>query len=381
MGKKIKKKDIKYILGIIAFTILLTYFVNNVSIVSNIGKVLYPFILGGGLAFVLNIPLNIIERKIINRKNKTYKTKFVRILSIIISIMLIILIIVAINYLFIPDLINSIDTLIQKVPDTIENVKNIVLDLTKEYPQIKDTIQSNISENQQDISNKLQGLLSNALSGSVNLISSFFSKTVDCIVAIVFAFYILINKEQLLKQLRKIVIAYFSKPKGKEIFRVLEISNNTFNNFVTGQCKEAVILGVLCCIGMLILRIPYAKTIGLITMITALIPIIGAWFSGIFGFLLIVTVDPMKAIVFAIFIIILQQLEGNFIYPKVVGNVIQLPSMWVLVAITIGGKLCGIAGILLGVPILSIIYTIFTQEVNTRIKAKHTKKVDSIDSI
>lgn len=147
MGKKIKKKDIKYILGIIAFTILLTYFVNNVSIVSNIGKVLYPFILGGGLAFVLNIPLNIIERKIINRKNKTYKTKFVRILSIIISIMLIILIIVAINYLFIPDLINSIDTLIQKVTDTIENVKNIVLDLAKEYPQIKDTIQSNISEN------------------------------------------------------------------------------------------------------------------------------------------------------------------------------------------------------------------------------------------
>lgn len=132
---------------------------------------------------------------------------------------------------------------------------------------------------------------------------------------------------------------------------------------------------------MLILRIPYEKTIGLITMITALIPIIGAWFSGIFGFLLIVTVDPMKAIVFAIFIIILQQLEGNFIYPKVVGNVIQLPSIWVLVAITIGGKLCGIAGILLGVPILSIIYTIFTQEVNTRIKAKHTKKVDSIDSI
>ena len=116
-------------------------------------------------------------------------------------------------------------------------------------------------------------------------------------------------------------------------------------------------------------------------MITALIPIIGAWFSGIFGFLLIVTVDPMKAIVFAIFIIILQQLEGNFIYPKVVGNVIQLPSMWVLVAITIGGKLCGITGILLGVPILSIIYTIFTQEVNTRIKAKYTKKVDSIDSI
>lgn len=192
MGKKIKKKDIKYILGIIAFTILLTYFVNNVSIVSNIGKVLYPFILGGGLAFVLNIPLNIIERKIINRKNKTYKTKFVRILSIIISIMLIILIIVAINYLFIPDLINSIDTLIQKVPDTIENVKNIGLDLAKEYPQITDTIQSNISENQQDISNKLQGLLSNALSGSVNLISSFFSKTVDCIVVIVFAFYILI---------------------------------------------------------------------------------------------------------------------------------------------------------------------------------------------
>ena len=156
-----------------------------------------------------------------------------------------------------------------------------------------------------------------------------------------------------------------------------EISNNSFYNFITAQCKEAVVLGTLCCIGMLILRLPYALIIGTITIATAIIPILGSWISGIIGFLLILTVDPIKALIFAIFIIVLQQTENNLIYPKVVGKVIKIPSMLILVAITIGGKLFGILGMLLGVPLISISYIVFKENTSQRIRtrSKHSKHI------
>ena len=343
-----KKEKFKWIFIIVILTVFISYIVNNFSIIEKIGAAIYPFILGGIFAFLLNIPLSFIEKKIFHSKGKK---KIIRAISILLSIVFVIIIIVLINYLIIPQLVEAINGMLENLPRTIENVKNI--------------------------NSTIQEIVKNTMSYIVESVKELFLKIADIIIAMVFACYLLGNKEKIYKQLKRVIILYTPRVKHKRIFNLLEISNNSFYNFITAQCKEAVVLGTLCCIGMLILRLPYALIIGTITMATAIIPILGAWISGIIGFLLILTVDPIKALIFAIFIIVLQQTENNLIYPKVVGKVIKIPSMLILVAITIGGKLFGILGMLLGVPLISISYIVFKENTSQRIRtrSKHSKHI------
>lgn len=367
---KEKNIKIKWVLGIIIFTILICQIINNFSIVDKSGKAIYPFILGGIFAFILNMPMNLIEKKLFHSKKYTKK---IRIFSIILSVIIVICIIVLINYLVIPQLVTAINTMLEKLPDTLESLRNILVDFTNSHEDISTTLTDKINENKDKINSTIQEMIKNGITNIADGIRNFFSRVVDIFIAFVFSFYLLGNKEKLQRTLKKVIVAYLSKSKQKKAFRYLEICNNSFYNFVTGQCKEAIILGTLCCLGMLILRIPYAFVIGAITMFTAFIPIVGAWISGIFGFLLIVTVSPIKAIIFVVFIIVLQQLENTFIYPKVVGKVIKIPSMLVLMAITIGGKLFGVIGIILGVPTVSILYIIFNENTEEKLKNKHKK--------
>ena len=201
--------------------------------------------------------------------------------------------------------------------------------------------------------------------------SNLFSSVVNFIISIVFAVYILANKEGLKLQAKKFIYARFDKEKADYILKVSRLARDSFRSFLTGQAKEAVILGSLCALGMFILGIPYAGPIGALTAITAFIPIVGAFISGFIGAVLIVAVEPIKALVFLIFIIVLQQLEGNLIYPHVVGKNIGLPSIWVLVAITIGGSLFGIMGMIIGLPVVSIIYAIISENTNKKLKEKN----------
>ena len=367
---KEKNIKIKWVLLIIIFTILICKIVNDFPIIDKIGRAIYPFILGGIFAFVLNIFVNLIEKRLFHLKK--YRKK-IRIFSIILSMIIVICIIVLINYLVIPQLGMAINTMVEKLPDTLESFRNLLVDFTNNYEDITTTVIDEVIENKDEISSTIQEIVKNGITTIADGIKNFLSKIIDIIIALVFSFYLLGNKEKLQRMLKKVIIAYFPKSKQKKTFRYLNICNNSFYNFITGQCKEAIILGTLCCLGMLILRIPYALVIGTITMFTAFIPIVGAWISGIFGFLLIVTVDPIKAIIFVIFIIVLQQLENTFIYPKVVGKVVKIPSMLVLVAITIGGRLFGIIGIILGVPTVSSLYIIFRENTNEKLKNKHNK--------
>ena len=200
------------------------------------------------------------------------------------------------------------------------------------------------------------------------------SSIVNAFISIIFAVYILANKEELKNQAKKFIYARINEEKADSIIKVSRLARDSFRNFITGQAKEAVILGSLCAIGMLILNIPYAGPIGALTAITAFIPIVGAFIGGFIGAVLIVAVNPIKALIFVIFIIVLQQVEGNLIYPHVVGKNMGLPSIWVLVAITIGGSLFGIMGMIVGLPVVSIIYAITQENTNKKLREKNLEQ-------
>ena len=359
-----KNKKIKWVIGIIIFTIILGYISNKATIFENLGKAITPFLIGSIFAFILNMLLNIIEKKVFRLKSYNKKARG---FSILLSIIIFILIIVLLNSLVIPQLIDAMNTMLEKLPNTVEYLKEIITNFSSDNEEIGKSIMDKISENQDTI----QEMIKNGISGIASGIKSIFSKVLDFIIAFVFAIYLLANKEKMQRNIKKIIIAYLSREKQKKAFKYLEICNNSFYNFITGQCKEAIILGTLCFLGMTILRIPYALVIGVVTMFTAFLPLIGAWISGIFGFLLIVTVNPIKAIIFVVFIIILQQLENALIYPKVVGRSIKIPSMLTLIAITFGGRLFGVVGVIFGVPIVSIIYIIFNENTSERLKNRN----------
>ena len=205
------------------------------------------------------------------------------------------------------------------------------------------------------------------LTSSISVITNVFSGIATFFIAIFFAMYILIDKEKLKEQTKKLIKAYLGEKRAEKIINVGRISNNIFRSFFTVQCLEATILGVLCILGMLILRIPYAVPIGVLVGVTALIPVVGCFIGIIIGAILILSINPVKVITFIIFVLILQQVEGNVIYPRVVGSSVGLPGMWVLVAVSVGGSLGGILGMLIGVPIASIIYTLVKKDVNKKL--------------
>ena len=240
-------------------------------------------------------------------------------------------------------------------------------------PEINNFIQ-NIQIDTEALKNGLMNISKGVLDVTINQVSGLVSGIVNFFIAIVFAVYILANKEGLKVQAKEFIYARIPEERADYILKVSRLARDSFRSFLTGQAKEAVILGVLCTLGMLILGIPYAGPVGALTALTAFIPIVGAFIGGFVGAVLIVAIDPIKALIFIIFIIVLQQIEGNLIYPHVVGKNIGLPSIWVLVAITIGGSLFGIMGMVIGLPILSIIYAIVTENTNKKLQEKGLKE-------
>ena len=391
---KLDKENTKQIMKIVIVAIILLVALMNIQPVWNVCKIflgiLSPFIWGLAIAFILNIFMTFYENKVFKSrkkesakiKEKNNKTKNIvrkkksgakRTLSIMLSILTIIAVISIILTLIIPQFIEVIRNLISNIPSYLENLKNYGIEITEKVPEINNYIQ-NIHIDTEALKNGIMNISKDVLSVTINQISGVFSGIVNFVIAIVFAVYILANKEDLKIQAKKFVYARFNKEKADFIVKVSRLSRDSFRNFLTGQAKEAVILGVLCAIGMLILQIPYAGPIGALTALTAFIPIVGAFIGGFIGAVLIVAVDPIKAIIFIIFIIILQQIEGNLIYPHIVGKNIGLPSIWVLVAITIGGSLFGIIGMIVGLPIVSIIYAITMENTNERLKEKGLEK-------
>ena len=396
---KLDKENTRQILKIVLIAIIVLMAFLNIHPLWNVFKVvlsiLSPFIWGIAIAFILNIFMTFYENKVfkIGQKNKINahasktikkveeksraqvkkKNKFERGFSIVLSIITIIAVVSLILVLIIPQFVEVIKNLIGNIPNYLEWLKAFAMDMTQQFPEANDFIQ-NITIDTEALRTGIMNLSKDVLDVTINQITGLISGIVNFFIAIIFAVYILANKEGLKLQSKKFIYARLNKEKADNLLKVCRLARDSFRSFLTGQAKEAVILGVLCMVGMFILGIPYAGPIGALTALTAFIPIVGAFIGGFIGAVLIVAVDPIKALIFIIFIIVLQQIEGNLIYPHVVGKNIGLPSIWVLVAITVGGSLFGIMGMIVGLPIVSIIYAIVSESTNKKLREKNLEE-------
>ena len=371
--EKYKKDIIKLILFTVIIIFAFIYIKTIGSFLAYLINIFMPFIIGIFIAFILNVLLNFVENKLFKKlNNKNYKTwsKLKRPVSVIITFIIIITIIVFILGLLIPQLQNTV-SLFTKNFDTY---KEQTIEILNNFGINSESI-NNYSTSINNLKNEITSYINNnrneIMQITIGVASSFLGSITSIIIGIVFAIYILLKKEDLSRQFKKILKAYLPEKYERRIEEIANLSNITFGNFISGQCLEALIIGLLCFIGMLILQIPYASTISVLVGFTALIPIFGAFIGTFIGAFLIFMVEPFKALIFIIFIIILQQLEGNIIYPKVVGKSVGLPSIWVMVAVTIGASIYGVLGMILSVPLCSILYSIIKTDVNLKIEEKN----------
>lgn len=326
-----------------------------------------PLVTGFIIAYVLNILMSFYERYYFRKSKSSFVKKSKRAVCLIAAILSLVGIVTLLINLVIPELVSCIQLLISDIPPAIEAllaneaiIEWMPKDIYSELAAID--WKSYISQFVQFLTSGLGSTVTTLVSA----VSSVFSRIVSWLLALIFAIYFLLGKEQFVGQCKRLMNSYIPKKAEQKINYVAAVLNDCFHRYIVGQCLEAVILGTLCIIGMLIFRFPYAAMIGTLIGFTALIPVAGAYIGAVVGFIMILTVSPIKAVLFIVFIVVLQQLEGNLIYPKVVGGSLGLPAVWVLAAVTIGGSLMGILGMLLGVPIAAAVYRMLREDVKRR---------------
>lgn len=364
------RKDIIIIISYIALVIFAL--VNFSKIIAFLGKVISifsPFLLGIILAFVLNVLNNFIEKNIFGKiKPSKIWNKIKRPLCITLSLILVFLTIFFVMNLLIPQLKNSASLF----TDTLPAYKEDIIGILNKFDVDESTV-NKVGEYLDNfgkvITDYIKGNSKDVITVTTEVATSVVNIISKGIITLVFAIYMIAQKETLSRQINKVMKAYLKPKTINKINTVGTLANKTFSNFVTGQCLEALIFGSLVFVGMLIFRFPYASTIGVLLGFTALIPIFGAFIGTAVGFILIMMVSPVKAILFVVFIIVLQQIEGNLIYPRVVGKSIGLPGMWVLLSVTVGGSIGGILGMLIATPLCSLLYALFTRMINDRLKS------------
>ena len=338
------------------------------DLLANVLRASSPILVGLIIAYVLNILMTFYERHYFKTlKTKSFIQKSQRPVCLIAAVITLVSIISIIIWLVIPELISSVKLIVADIPPAIEKLLN--------NEHIKNMLPENVVQElysinwKEHISNNAKALtkeISDAAGTVVSAVSSIGSGIITFVIGFIFAIYLLMSKEKLQNQCKRIMHSFLPNNINERIFHFADVLNESFHGYIVGQCTESIILGTLCIIGMLIFRFPYAVMIGTLIGFTALIPIAGAYIGAIIGAIIIFTVSPMKSLLFLIFLVILQQIEGNLIYPKVVGKSIGLPALIVLAAITVGGRLMGIGGMIIGVPIASALYTLLKEKVNTK---------------
>ena len=380
--------SIKKIRELIVFTALLVValwkFDVVLDVLKTIGQIIFPFILGGAIVFVINVPMSFLEKKIfenIKKENKAAR-KLARPVSLLLTIVLVVGVIALVMIGVIPQLTKTMGSLMINITDFIPQIKIWIRDFfhdNREIMKLVDQVQFKPDQAIRWGISLLGNGAGNMMNTTVSAVGSVVSGLATFFIAFSFACYVLFQKEKLHVQVRKVLFAFLPKQKADAFLKVCSLTYRTFANFLTGQCLEAVILGCMFVVTLSILRMPYALLIGVLIAFTALIPIFGAFIGCAVGSFLIFMVSPKQAIIFIIVFLVLQQIEGNLIYPHVVGESVGLPSIWVLAAVTIGGNLMGIVGMLVFIPLLSVVYTIFRKVVYQRLKKRHIKQVTATD--
>ena len=336
------------------------------NIFGTITNVLSPFLTGAVIAFILNVIINMLEKGVLKKVKKGKRA-----ISLISSLVIVFGFIVVLLFILIPQLKNAGMIFVDNLPEYHENIYELGrrMGLSNEHLSFLDLDTTKIIN---DATSFISKNSSNLISFSFGFASSILGAIANFFVGLVFALYILIDKENLCRQFKRLFNRILPKKKYERMLEIISLSNVTFTNFIKVQFIEACILGVLCFLVMLVCGLPYAATISVLVGFTALIPIFGAFIGGALGAFLIFMVSPIQSLIFIGLFLVLQQIEGNLIYPKVVGGKIGLPSIWVLVGVIAGGSLGGVFGMLFGVPVLSVIYTLLKEYVNTKKSLKET---------
>ena len=371
---KIDKSVLKKLFVLAAGCILFAWLVLDTARATTMFRTVWglfsPFVVGAGIAFVFNVPMRAIERQLADIR----KAGFRRVLSIVLTILCLVLIIMFVFELLIPQIRLTVESLSQTIPVFVEGLAAKLVVMLQDHPEMRAWIQETLNLESLDWSSILTealGFISNQMStvmgGAVSVIGSVTGAIINTVVSIAFAIYCLARKEILARQGRRLLYSLVSEKHADEVIRVLRLTNSTFSNFISGQCLEACILGCLFAVAMAIFKMPYISLVSVVIAVTALIPVVGAFVGCILGAFFILVNNPIQALTFVIMFLIIQQLENNLIYPRVVGTSIGLPGMWVLVAVTVGGDLMGVGGMLLMIPLTSVIYALLREFTDKRL--------------
>lgn len=377
---KLDKSTVLKITGILTFCILLYCALQNTAAVkggiSTVMSYLNPFIVGAAIAFIINVPMRFIERHLFPKAKKLDKLR--RPLALILALLAIAAIIVLVCIIVIPQIADTVSTLTVNIPQYMDNAKAYVNKILEKYPELQEEFQSYTGKiNWQSVITSVTGWVSNGVVSTINVAGSAISGIVSAVVGFVFAIYILLQKERLGRQVRMIAYSLLPEKAADKFFKISNMTSDTFSKFLSGQCLEACILGSMFAIVLAVFRMPYVALISVLIAFTALIPIVGAFIGCVIGAFLIFMISPVKAVWFVVIFLVLQQIEGNFIYPKVVGSSVGLPAIWVLAVVTVGGKLMGVIGMLVMIPLSSVLYAIFREFIYNKLKTK-TERVQKM---
>ena len=368
----LNKKNMKNLMILIVFAVLVLVGVQRIENLAAgfvfLMRIVFPFILGGAMAFILNIPMHFLEGRVFA---KTKKKKLVRPVSLVLSILFVVAILQIVLVVVIPEIAATFASISKNIEAFLPKLEQWLTEAFPDSEQLElwiDSLEFNWDKILQSAVNFLKNGAGNVLSSTVTVAKTVINSLMNFFVGFVFACYILLQKEKLSVQMKKVLYAFLPRHAVEKTLQVAALSYKTFSNFVTGQCLEAVILGTMFFVSMSVLRFPYALLVGVLIAFTALIPIFGAFIGCVLGTFLILVSNPVQAIGFVILFFVLQQVEGNLIYPHVVGGSVGLPSIWVLVAVTVGGSLMGVVGMLIFIPLSSVLYALFKGWVHKRLE-------------
>ena len=371
------KKSLRNIFLIVSACIILYWILHETERVNGvldvIGGIVSPFATGAALAFVINVPMRAIEGYLY----KIEKPAFRRLIALILTVIVILLVLSIVFWLLIPQVIQTTQAFIPKLQAFFLGIEQQIMNFLQQNPEAMNWITNNTDLESIDWAGLVQNTITMAgnsvsaiLSSAFSAIGSVTSTIMDLVISLVFALYCLFQKETLARQGKKLLYAFLPENTSDYIVRIMRLSNVTFSNFLSGQCVEVCILGCLFAVTMAIMRMPYIPLVSVLVAVTAFIPIVGAWIGCVLGAFLMLVNDPMQAVWFIVMFLVLQQIENNLIYPRVVGTSIGLSGMWVLIAVTVGGELMGVAGMFLMIPFSSVLFTLLREYTQKRIDIK-----------
>ena len=374
IDKKTLRKMFVFVAGSIAFAWLLLDTERVSGMISSFWGLISPFVVGAGIAFVFNVPMRAIERQLDGVRKEGLR----RTMAILMTLAAMGLIITFVVELLVPQIRLTVESLRGKIPAFVDRTAQNLMVLANNNPEIREYLLDSLHVETLDWTNILKNGLkflgdsvTSVMGGAFSVIGNVTGTLVNLVISCVFALYCLSRKEILCRQGRRILYSLVSEHTADEVIRISRLTNVTFSNFISGQCLEAVILGCLFAVVMAILKMPYIPLVSVIIAVTALIPVVGAFVGCIVGAFFILVNDPLQAATFVVMFLVLQQLENNLIYPRVVGTSIGLPGMWVLVAVTIGGETMGVGGMLIMIPLASVLYTLAREFTDKRLAERN----------